>query len=253
MAQVIYDSEGLLKIAFPKKSQFFGDGHVAVTPCPKPVVLVKTQIGELVCALPPVKEDSSLTVQQEPVETTVCEIAENPSAFNNKLVRVRGHVWVNFEYSAIEGDGCSNELWFAYGGGSWPPGLAAYVVGGAQPGAEDARGEYVPPIRIKLVRDSNFTKFQRMIATTVRADSRAAKSSPDEYVYHRVTATFVGRIDVVSSEIHAFHVKRSPMHKADYLGFGQMGLYDAQLVVKSVESGATLDTVRVSSSSSKTQ
>jgi hypothetical protein len=253
VAQVIYNSEGLLKIAFPKKSQFFGDGHVAVTPCPKPVVLVKTQIGELACALPPVKEDSSVTAQQEPVETTVCEIAENPSAFNNKLVRVRGHVWVNFEYSAMEGDGCSNGLWFAYGDGSGPPGLAAYVMGGAQPGAEDEHGEYVPPIRVKLVRDSNFTKFQRMMATAVSADSRATKSSPDEFVYHRVTATFVGRIDGVSPEIHAFHLKRSEMDKADYLGFGQMGLYDAQLVVKSVESGATLDIVRVPSSSSKTK
>jgi len=253
VVQVIYNSEGLLTIAFPKKSQFFGDGHAAVTPCPKPVVLAKTQIGELACALPPVKEDSSLTVQQEPVETTVCEIAENPSAFNNKLVRVRGHVWVNFEYSTIEGDGCSRELWFTYGGGSGPPGLAAYVMGGAQPGAEDANGDYVPPIGVKLVRDSRFANFQRMMVAAVSADSRAAKSSPDEYVYHRVTATFVGRIDGASPEIHAFHLKRSPMDKADYLGFGQMGLYDAQLVVKSVESRATLDTVHVPSSSSKTQ
>jgi hypothetical protein len=35
------------------------------------------------------------------------------------------------------------------------------------------------------------------------------------------------------------------MDKADYLGFGQMGLYDAQLVVISVESDAVRDTVRV--------
>jgi len=253
VAQVIYSSEGLLKLAFPKRSQFFGDGHVAVTPCPKPVVLARTQIGELTCALPSVKEDSSPSLVQKTIETTVCEITENPSAFNNKLVRLRGHVSVNFEYSTIEGDGCSDGLWFAYGDGSGPPGLAAYVAGGAQPGAEDANGAYVPPIRVKLVRNSNFSEFQRMMATAVSADSRATKSSPDEYVYHRVTATFVGRIDGVSPEIHAFHLKRSPMDKADYLGFGQMGLYDAQLVVKSVESRATLDTVRVPSSSSKTQ
>jgi hypothetical protein len=245
VAEVIYNSEGLLKIAFPKRSQLFGENHVAVTPCPKPVVLVKTETGELACALPPSKEDSFLAEQQKPADTTLCEIADNPSAFNNKLVRVRGHVSVNFEYSTVEGDGCSNGLWFTYGDGSGPPGLAAYVMGGAQPGAEDADGTYVPPIKVKLVRDSNFAKFQRMMVAAVNADSRAAKSSPNEYVYHRVTATFVGRIDGVSPEIHAFHLKKSPMDKADYLGFGQMGLYDAQLVVKSVESDAVRDTVRV--------
>jgi hypothetical protein len=195
--------------------------------------------------LPPSKDDSFLAEQQKPADTTLCEIAENPSAFNNKLVRVRGHVSVNFEYSTVEGDGCSNGLWFTYGDGSGPPGLVAYVIGGAQPGAEDADGTYVPPIEVKLVRDSNFAKFQRMMVAAVNADSRAAKSSPNEYVYHRVTATFVGRIDGVSPEIHAFHLKKSPMDKADYLGFGQMGLYDAQLVVKSIESDAVRDTVRV--------
>jgi len=253
VAEVIYDSDSLLKIAFPKRSQFLGDGHVAVTSCPKPVVLAKNEIGELVCALRPVEEGPSSSVLEKPLETTVCEIAGNPSAFNNKIVRLRGHVFVNFEYSTVEGDGCSNGLWLMYGDGSGPPGLAAYVSGGAQPGAEDANGEYVPPIRVQFVRDSNFIKFQRMMASAAGADSRAAKSSTDEYVYHRVTATFVGRIDGVSPEIHAFHLKRSPTDRADYLGFGQMGLYDAQLVVKSVESGATLETVRVPAASSKTQ
>ncbi len=253
VAQVIYNSEGLLKLAFPKRSQFIGDGHVAVTPCPKPVALAKSQTGELACALPPVKQDSSPSLVQKPVETTVCEITENPSAFNNRLVRLRGHVSVNFEYSTIEGDGCSDGLWFAYGDSSGPPGLAVYVAGGAQPGAEDTNGEYVPPIRVKLDRNSNFSEFQRMIATAVRADSLAEKSGSKNNVFHRVTATFVGRIDGVSPQIHAFHRKRSPMDKADYLGFGQMGLFDAELVVKSVESGATLDTVRVVSSSSKAQ
>jgi hypothetical protein len=252
VVQVIYNSEGLLKLAFPKRSQFFGDGHVAVTPCPKPVALAKSQTGELACALPLVK-DSSLSSAQKPIETTVCEITKNPSAFNNRLVRLRGHVSVNFEYSIIEGDGCSDGLWFAYGDSSGPPGLVAYVAEGAQPGGEDANGEYVPPIRVKLVRNSNFSEFQRMMATTIRADSRAEKSGSKDKVFRRVTATFVGRIDGVSPEIHAFHRKRSPMDKADYLGFGQMGLFDAELVVKSVERGAILDTVRAPSSPSKAQ
>jgi hypothetical protein len=245
LAEVTYSSLTLLRIAFPKRSQFFDDGHVAVTPCPKAAVLARNEIGVLMCAMPPVKETLTPSWQQKPLETTVCEVSENPSAFNNKLVRLRGHVFVNFESSTVEGDGCSNGLWLMYGDGSGPPGLAAFVSGGAQPGAEDANGDYVPPIRVQLVRDSNFNRFQRMMAAATGADSRAAESITDEYVYHRVTATFVGRIDGVSQEIHTFHLKRSLTERADYLGFGQMGLYDAQLVVKSVENGTTADTVRV--------
>jgi hypothetical protein len=245
VVEVAYDSKGWLKIGLPKRAQLFDENRLVVIHCPKPVALIKTENGELACALPVATEESPGTVQQKPVETTVCEIAENPSAFNNKLVRVRGHVSVNFEYSTIEGDGCSDAIWFAYGDDSGPTGLVATVMGGARPGAEDADGKLIPPVRVKLIRNSNFSKFQRMMAAAVKADDLAMKSRKDELVTHRVTATFVGRVDGVSPEIHAYHLKRSPLDKADYLGFGQTGLFDAQLVVKSVENDAVRDTVRV--------
>jgi hypothetical protein len=243
--EAAYDSKSWLKIGLPKRAQLFDDNRLVVIPCPKPVALTKTENGELACALPVATEESPVTVHQKPVETTVCEISENPSAFNNKLVRVRGHVSVNFEYSTIEGDRCSDGIWFAYGDDSGPPGLVATVLGRARPGTEDADGKLIPPVGVKLIRDSNFNKFQRMMAAAVKADHLAEKSRKHELAIHRVTATFVGRVDGVSPEIHAFHVKRSPMDKADYLGFGQMGLFDAQLVVKSVENDAVRDTVRV--------
>jgi hypothetical protein len=75
----------------------------------------------------------------------------------------------------------------------------------------------------------------------VKADASSIQSNSDKFVRHRVSATFIGRIDGVSSDIHVFHLKRSPLDRADFLGFGQMGLFDAQLVVKSVESDAVLD------------
>jgi hypothetical protein len=185
------------------------------------------------------------TVQTVPLETTICEIMQNPSKFNNKLVRVRGHVAANFEYSTIDGDGCSAEIWFAYGPESGSPGLVATVPGGARPGERDADGNFVPPIKVKLTHDSNSAKFERMMMDAVKADKRSDASAKDEIVIHRVTATFVGRIDAVSAEVHAIHLKRSPTDKADYLGFGQMGLFDAQLVVGSVENDITKDIVRV--------
>ena len=83
------------------------------------------------------------------------------------------------------------------------------------------------------------------MTAAIKADARSAKSHADELVFHRVTATFVGRIDAVSPEIHAAHLKRSPTDRPDYKGFGQMGLFDAQLVVQFVENDAIMDTVRL--------
>jgi hypothetical protein len=76
------------------------------------------------------------------------------------------------------------------------------------------------------------------------AEERAEKHQPGGFVSYRVTATFVGRLDGVSPEIHDFHKKRSEHDRADFLGFGQMGLFDAQLVMQSVEGDAVLERER---------
>ncbi|HEV2221786.1 MAG TPA: hypothetical protein VGR84_02165 [Candidatus Acidoferrales bacterium] len=255
VVEVAYDSNAFLRIAFPKRSKFFDGNRLVTTACIKPIVLIKTEGGELACAIPFAKQESAATVPRKPVDTTICEILKSPYAFNDKLVRVRGNVSVSSEYSTIDGDTCSdkNGIWFVLGGGSSPPGLVATIAGGAHPGAEDAEGRIIPPFEVRLVRDSNFRKFDRLLRTAVKADERDAKSESGEYVFHQVVATFIGRIDGVSPEIHAFHMKRTPTDKLDYLGFGQAGQFDAQLVVKSVEGDSVLGSVRFSVNSSKTK
>jgi len=250
VVEVAYDSRGLLQIAFPKRSKFFDGNRLVTTACIKPIVLFKTEGDELACAIPLAKE-SGATVPRKPVDTTICEILKRPYAFNDKLVRVRGSVSVSSEYSTIDDGTCSDKdgIWFAWGDGSSPPGLVATIAGGAYPGAEDAEGRIVPPFEVRLVRDSNFRKFDRLLRAAVKADERDAKSESGEYVFHQVTATFIGRIDGVSPEIHAFHLKRT--NKFDYLDFGQGGQFDAQLVVKSVEGDSVLGSVRFTVNSSK--
>ena len=133
-----------------------------------------------------------------------------------------------------------SSVWFTYGNGSATPGLVAYIGGGSAPGAQDSEGKRILPIPVKLVKNANFNQFQNLIRAQVRADARAEKTDPNEYIFHRVTATFVGRIDGVSPDFHAFHLKRTEMDRADFLGFGQMGLSDAQFALQSVESDAVL-------------
>jgi hypothetical protein len=238
--EVIYDMQGSLNLGLTKTAQAFDDNHIRVTTCLKPVAIGKTDEGIVACVWPVNEEASALAARQKPIETTVCAITANPSAFNNKLVRLRGDVSGNFEYSELSAHECSGSIWFAYGNEDGPPGMIAYVSGGAEPGAQDSDGKRILPIPVKLIQDSSFRRFQRLMKARVIADARSEKTNPDELVVHRVTATLTGRIDAVSPDVHTFHLKRGPSGSADFLGFGQMGLFDAQFVLRSVENDAVL-------------
>jgi len=74
-----------------------------------------------------------------------------------------------------------------------------------------------------------------------KADERDSKENADTWTFHRVAATFTGRIDAVRDDVHAFHLKRKNTDGADFLGFGQLGLFDAQFVLQSVRNDAVLE------------
>lgn len=239
--EVLYDSRGLLHLSMGRNSQVFDGNRIRVKTCMKPVRLGETEEGMLACVTPVDEQESRRVAQEKPIETTVCAILEHPAAFNNKMVRIHGYVSGNFEYSDLGADGCSNAIWFASGNGGSSPDLVATVGGTAAPGAEDDEGRLILPIQVKLVQDSNFRRFQKLMKARASADKQSESKDPDNPVFHRVTAKFVGRIDGVSDGIHSFHLKRKPMDRADYLGFGQMGLFDAQFVVQSVENDSVLE------------
>jgi hypothetical protein len=117
----------------------------------------------------------------------------------------------------------------------------AHISGGAWPEAEDAEGRLILPVPVTLVKDSSFRRFQKLMEARVEADARSEKQDPNNCAFHRVAATFTGRIDGVSDGIHAFHLKRKPTDRADFLGFGQMGMFDAQFVLHSVANDAVLE------------
>lgn len=236
ISSVVFDLRGFPLVVANRFTQLFDANHTAVTTCVRPITLA-IEDGELGC-ITPVNEAASAmaAAQQTPVETTVCAVLENPAAFNNKIVRLHGHVWINFEYSRLTGDGCSGVIWFEYPGTSGPPGLVLYPGGGAMPGAVDADGKRILPVPVPLVLDSNLVRFERLLHARGKPGERPKSGFP----FHEVSATFIGRIDGVSQEIHAFHMNPSG-GDTRFLGFGPMGFYDAQFVMSSVENDAVLE------------
>jgi len=175
----------------------------------------------------------------KPVETTVCRILDDPTAYNNKLVKVRGYVSGSFESSVLLDEHCSNDgIWFVFADGSGPPELVISTLGKGTPGSRDSKGRATPPIPVRLIKDSNFEELQHYWALSAKGAAcinEPLTAYPPDCTTYRVTATFIGRVDGVSKEVHAAHLKRSSNTRVDWKGFGQMGMFDAQIVVQSVE------------------
>jgi hypothetical protein len=195
---------------------------------------------------------------QAPIETSVCKIINEPSTYNNKLMKVRGYVRANFEYSILldEKTCPDNGIWFAFADGSAPPELAATVAGKGTPGSRDSSGRATPPLPERLIRDSNLEELEHYWALSAKGERCAdgpPPAFPPDCATYRVTATFIGRVDGVSKEVHAAHVKRSSQSPVDGKGFGLMGMFDAQMVVQSVETVVAIDESLIRKASSKSQ
>lgn len=138
-----------------------------------------------------------------PVQATVCAILQKPSAFNGKLVQVKGTVKRGFENFSLAGGGCG-AIWVDF--------------------ADD---RYVNPRpKFKLVRDANFVEFERLVKASSAAE-----------------VILLGRLDGVDAVKTTTHVSDRRKHKDGTVsavvgwgsaGFGHMGEYKARLVLKQV-------------------
>lgn len=195
--------------------------------------------------------------QPGPVETTVCKVLGDPSAYNNRLVKVRGYASASSEYSLLVDERCDTDpMWLAFADGSAPPQLEAIVNGTGTAGGRDSKGRQIPPIPVHLIRDANYTQLMHYLALSAKgkacADGPPLAFPPDCTTY-RVAATFTGRVDGVSKQVHEAHRKRSSGDQIDGKGFGHMGMFDAQIVVQSIENVIAVAEFEIPESSSKPQ
>jgi hypothetical protein len=196
------------------------------------------------CAPPDLGQTAPNSAIQKPIEASVCKILENPSTYNNKLAKVRGVVRVGAEYSVLEEQSCSEGVWLVLSS-SGAPGMETTVQGKGSPGGKNAKGVRIPAIRIQLVQDSNYSELVHYLDVSAKGET-CAEAPPPEFPpdcrTYKITATFTGRIDGVSKQTRAARLRRSAEATDDGNGFGHMGLFDAQLVVQSVENVVAVDT-----------
>jgi hypothetical protein len=211
--------------------QVMDDNHNRVAECIEPISLNTSERGLLGCVTPINQEQSVVAAHRKPVDTTICAILANPPAFNNKMVRIRGSFVGNFEYSELTDAACHGELWLRYGAAGGPSTLAASVTSTSEFGSEDPQGKRILPVPVVLVRDSKFEHFEALI----RMHTGRYGPTSDQ----RVTATFIGRIDAVSNEVHNY-LQKQPVERRFMLGFGQGGFFEAQFTLESVEDEPTL-------------
>ena len=195
--------------------------------------------------------------QPEPVETTVCKVLGDPFGYNNRLVKVRGWVSASSEYSLLVDERCDTDpMWLAFADGSAPPQLEAIVNGTGTAGSRDSKGRRIPPIPVHLIKDANYLQLMHWLALSAKgkawADGPPLAFPPDCTTY-RVAATFTGRVDGVSNQIHETHRKRFSADQIDGKGFGHMGMFDAQIVVQSVENVGAVAEFEIPESASKPQ
>jgi hypothetical protein len=192
---------------------------------------------------------SSAIPHREPTGTTICKILEDPSAYDNKLVVVRGYVEISSEYSILVSENCSEHgVWLALADGSGLPGLTATVNSRTLPGDQNKQRKITSRIPVRLVRDANFERFEHYLEMSAKGESCTTNpppSFPPECTIYRVSATFVGRIDGTQKDIRAPNARQGKHGAADDRGFGHMGLFEAQLVVQSVQDVVATDKTKI--------
>jgi hypothetical protein len=165
------------------------------------------------------------------VDTTVCEILNNPQSFNGKIVRIKGTVVAGFDQFVVKGADCginvNKNIWLSY-----PEGTKAKAGPAAMVQIQPARnftGDVPAVQRTAVALDKNskdFKLFDSQLATPY--DKGGMCLGCNKFL---VTATLVGRLDSVQKA----GVQRDSAGKIiGFGGFGHMNAYAARLVLESV-------------------
>ncbi len=162
-------------------------------------------------------------------DTTVCAVLKNPTAFDGKLVRIKGTVVTGLDQFVLNDGDCGkqvNSIWLAY-----PQGAKAksgpLAILELEP-AHNYAGTIAPITRaaVTLQKDKAFKQFDSELAQQHHSPSGLCLACPK----YDVQATITGRLDSVDDA----QVHREKDKIVSLGGFGNANAYAARLVIQSV-------------------
>jgi len=145
----------------------------------------------------------------EPIETTVCELVRNPTAFSGKMVRIRAQVSTGFEVAVILAE-CDHK----------GAAMALYY-------PDLVRDSDRPDF--SLLKDENFKQFDQALSKFAWGLQIGPSSKLPE---GRVFATLVGRFDGPDRLTVTDNTGKTVVRKG--YGFTPSTLYQTRLILKSV-------------------
>jgi hypothetical protein len=154
------------------------------------------------------------SAQTAPINATVCEVIQNPAAFDNKAVRLRATLAGNFEISSIRDparEDCGS-MWFVYAGSGPTASVSLNVL----------TPESQRPV-VHLQRDKAFRHFEQMVAAKMYARNR--KTICMDCHRYEVTATMTGLVEYAGPN----------------KGFGHLNGFSVQFVLRSIEATSVKD------------
>ncbi|MGA2834911.1 MAG: hypothetical protein ABSE55_17760 [Terracidiphilus sp.] len=172
------------------------------------------------------------------VDTTVCNILDNPQSFNGKIVRIKGTVYAGFDQFVVKGADCginvNKNIWLSYPEGTKAKAGPAVMVH-LQP-ARNFAGDVPAVQRTAVELDKNnkdFKQFDSLLATPYKKGGMCLGCNRYE-----VTATLVGRVDTVANAAIPYDKSGKII---GFGGFGHMNAYSARLVLQSVSDVASTE------------
>jgi len=171
---------------------------------------------------------SACSLCAQAIDTTVCDILKNPTAFNGKMVRIKGTVAVGLDQFIVKGPDCGqpvNAIWLSYPEGTKAKARPAAVLQ-LQP-AQNFAGtvETVARNPVSLEMNKDFKQFDSLLSTPNKGGGMCLGC-----VRHQVSATLVGRLDGVRAELR----RNASGQIVSISGFGNLNAYSARLVLQSV-------------------
>ena len=177
---------------------------------------------------------AACAVHAQTVTTTVCNVLNNPKAFDGKMVQIKGTVIASFDQFVLTDENCNqqvNGIWLDYPAGS--KGKAGALVKIEFQPAKDFKGQASPAggAAVTLQKDKEFKQFDSSLSQWHDSDYGLCPGCPK----YTVQATVVGRLDGVNNA----QMDRDANGNITGLGgFGNGNAYPARLMIQSV-SGVT--------------